>query len=376
MPRLNWNEPRFEEAEIRAVSDVLRSGFVTEGRQSAELVERLQAFLGVRHVMLTTSGTAALFLAVKADQVIRGLKDFEVLIPDLTFVACPNSVELAGGTPVLVEVERERMCIDVDDARRKISAKTKAIMPVHVFGRGCEMDRIHQLARDYDLLVIEDAANALGSSAGDGMLGAKGDIGCFSLQANKTITCGHGGFVATDNSAYHEVMVRLKDFGRFSKEEDIYPIAGYNFKFNDVLAAIALEQFRRIGERTDALRAQRQRYEANLGSCGGVHFLPFNYVAGEIPQYVDVMVENRPSLRTFLAVEGIGTRECWQPLHRNPPYQDRGTDSDFPVACELSAKCTWLPNGRNITLDNIDHVCERISAFYESGSGMPASRQI
>jgi perosamine synthetase len=364
MAKLNWNEPKFGEDEINAVAEVLRSGYVTEGPKSAEFVEGLKAYFGVEHVILTTSGAAALFLAIKAGQLARGPEKFEVLVPDITFIASATSVELAGGTPILVDVDPERFCIDIDDARRKISPKTRAIMPVHVIGRGCDMKGLTELVKDHDLLMVEDAANALGSRCDRGLLGTIGDIGCFSLQANKTITCGHGGFVVTNNAAYYELMVRIKDFGRYQKNEELHTIVGYNFKFNDILAAVALEQFKGLAWRMNKLKDQRKRYEINLADCGAVRFPKFDYATGEIPLYVDMLVKNRTELKEYLTRNGIGSRECWQPLHRNPPYENQGTDEAFPVAAEISDTSLWLPNGASIELEDIDVICERIREFY------------
>jgi len=368
MGRINWNEPKFGEAEIHAVAEVLRSGYVTEGKWSSELVDLLKELLGVRHVILTTSGGAALFLAVKADQIVRDLQGFEVLVPDLTFIASATSVELAGGIPVFVDIEEDSHCIDVVDAERKLTERSRAIMPVHVLGRACQMDAIRKLARDHDLLVIEDAANALGSNSRYGMLGTVGDMGCFSLQANKTITCGHGGFIATNSDQYNEAVCRLKDYGRHHKTEILHDTSGFNFKFNDILAAVAVAQFRLLKERLEMLREQRKRYERNLAGCKRIRFPDVKYEQGEVPLYVDVLSNDRDELKYFLEKNEIGSRECWAPLHRNPPYWNRGTDADFPVSCSVSDASLWLPNGNNVKMEEIDEVCSRVLDFFRSSA--------
>jgi perosamine synthetase len=364
MKKISWNEPKFGHAEVQAVARVLKSGFVTEGAVSHDLVGWVRAFLGVKHVILTTSGSAALFLAVKADQIIRELAEFEVLVPNLTFIASASSVEQAGGTPVLVDVEEDRFCIDVDKARKKITRKTRAIMPVHIMGRGCNMREIRKLAKDYNLIVIEDAANALGSRTVDGYLGTIGSMGCFSLQANKSITCGHGGFITTDNDAYFEVMTRLKNFGRYSNKEKLHQLAGFNFKFNDILASVVVEQAKRLPGRLEMLCKQRRKYESNLAGCRGIKLPAMRYKEGEVPLYVDVLADERDKLQGYLAKKSIGTRACWSPLHRNPPYQGQGNDLDFPVSCGISDSCLWLPNGNNVSLGVIDEICHQIRGFY------------
>lgn len=362
-----WNEPMFGATEAQAVARVLRSGRVSEGAVSEELTERLKQLLGVRFVVLTTSGAAALFLAAKAQQVVEELAMFEVLVPDVTFIASATAVGLAGGTVVLVDVEKNRLCIDPEGARRKITDRTRAVMPVHVIGRGCDMRALRRLATEHRLLVIEDAANALGSTTRDGRLGALGDMGCFSLQANKAITCGHGGFVVTNDRTYHEVIVRIKDFGRFHKDEKLHQVAGFNFKFNDILAAVALAQLHRLPARLDRLRLQRQRYERNLAGCAGVTFPTMRYEEGEVPLYVDAMVESRDRVRAFLAAGGIHARDGWPPVHRNPPFVHSGTDAAFPVSSQAADRSLWLPNGPRVRARDIDRICSRIRQFYGRG---------
>ncbi|MEK6927738.1 MAG: DegT/DnrJ/EryC1/StrS family aminotransferase [Nanoarchaeota archaeon] len=363
--KINWNEPKFEDEEIRAVSEVLKEGFVTEGKRSYELEEKLKSFLGVKHVILTTSCSAAMFLAMEADKIIRNLEDYEVLVPDLTFIATATSIELAGGKPILVDIDRDNFCISPEDIRRKITSKTKAIIPVHVLGRSCRMQEIINIAEEFNLTIIEDAANALGSNYNGDKLGTLGKMGCFSLQANKTITCGHGGFIVTNDDKYNNILRRLKDFGRLNKEEEFHSILGFNFKFTDIQSAIVLEQLKRLPLRIENLIKQRKRYEQNLRDISAINFPKVDYFAGEVPLYVDILTEKRDALKNYLSKLEIGSRKCWHPLHRNPPYNYQGKDSNFPNSCHISDTCLWLPNGNNITFEEIDYICNKIKKFYE-----------
>lgn len=364
MPRINWNEPKFGEEEISAVAEVLRRGQVTEGPKSKELEDRLKEFLGIKHVILTTSGTAALFLAIKADSIIKKIRDFEVIVPDLTMIAVATSIKLAGGKPVFIDVEKERSTIDTEKIEEKINDKTIAIVPVHVFGRAAEMKKIIQIAVKHNLSVIEDAAEALGSKYNGKFLGTIGKVGCFSLQANKITSCAHGGFIVTDDDKYNEILRRLKDFGRFDKNEILHSIEGWNYKFNDILAAVALEQFKRINIRMKKLLEQRKLYMDSLIGVNEVSFPPVDLNSGEIPLYIDVLVKKREGLIKYLADLEIYPRECWPALHMNPPYQDQGSDVDFPVSSFLSRNTLWLPNGFNVSDMDIRKVCEKIKEFY------------
>lgn len=358
---MRWNEPVFGKEEINSVKEVLEEGFVSEGPKSKDLVEKLKDYLGVKHVILTTSGTAALFIAVKADQIIRNLKDFEVIVPDLTFISSAYSAANAGGEIKIADIRKDNFCVDVDEVKKKITDNTKIIMPVHVIGRGCDMKELNELAQEKGITIIEDAANALGSMQNGKMLGTFGKMGCFSLQANKIINCGQGGFVVTDDDEYAEVLNRLKDFGRFNKEE-IPPIIGHNFKFNDILSSIALEQFKQIDKRIDFFREQRNKYVEGLKDINSIKFPEQS--DDEVPLYIDVLVEDRAKLIEFLESKDISARKCWPPIHRHPPYQNLGVMDHFPITSEVSDNCLWLPNGMAISLEDIEKVCKAIKEFF------------
>src|SRR3989344_535757 len=370
--RINWNEPSFDEEDLKEVSQVIRSAYIKEGPKTKVLEEEIRKYLGVKHVLLTTNATAAIFMAVKADARIRGLKEFEVIVPDMTMIATANAVEWAGGKPVLVDVEKERMTIDVDKIKEKITPKTIAIIPVHILGRAADMKTIEELARRYGLSIIEDAAGALGSKYNERFLGTFGKIGCFSLQSNKIVTCGQGGILVTDDDKCYEVLRRIRDFGRMNNKEFMHQEIGYNLKFNDLSAALALSQFRKIEERKKLLLMQRSRYAYELNGIEQIKF--FNFNDGEIPLWVDVAVDRRKELIEFLNSNDIYPREIWPAIHKNSPYRNQGNDQDFPIASYLSENVLWLPNGPAITSDQISLICSKIREFYKKEKEMLIQR--
>lgn len=362
MTRINWNEPRFDENDLKEIKEVLDNAYVNEGPKTKQLEEEIKNYLGVKYVILTTNATAALFLAVKADSIIKGVKDFEVIVPDLTMFATATSVSWAGGKPVLVDVERERATIDVEKIEEKVNDKTIAIIPIHVLGRAADMDKIMQIASKYNLSIIEDAAGALGSKHKGKFLGTIGKVGCFSLQSNKIITCGQGGIIVTNNDKYYEVLRRLRDFGRFSNKEFVHQTEGYNLKFNDLSAALALAQFRKIEERKKMLINQFNHYKKELQNLEKIKFFPFG--EEEIPLWVDVVVKNREKLIEYLKSNEIYSRACWPALHMNPPYQYQGKNKDFPNSSFLSDNVLWLPNGPAINQEQMSYICGKIKNFY------------
>jgi len=363
--RINWNEPRFDQEDIDSVTEVLRNNYVNEGPKTKILEEELRKYLGVKYVTMTANCTASLFIAIKADALIKNVNDFDVIVPDMTMIASATAVGWAGGNVILVDVDKETGLINLNDLKSKITKKTTAIVVVDILGRSPNYDEIKKIASENNISIIEDAAGALGSKDGDKFLGTFGKVGCYSLQSNKIITCGQGGFVSTDDDKYHEAMRRIRDFGRFSNKEFIHEKEGYNLKFSDLAAALTLSQLKKIDSRKKLLLDQRKIYEKELSDIKQIHFVKMNDQKGEIPLWVDVHIENRQALVDYLKTNNIFARDCWPAVHRNPPYKHLGNDSNFPNASYLADNCLWLPNGPHLSEKDILFISEKIKAFYK-----------
>ena len=195
-------------------------------------------------------------------------------------------------------------------------------------------------------------------------LGTIGKMGIFSLQSNKIITSGQGGIIVTNDDKYYEALRRLRDFGRFSNKEFIHEKVGYNLKFNDLSAALALAQFRKIESKKQMLLDQRALYQNALKDTKEIRFPDYN--SDEIPLWIEVITEDRGNLVEFLIKNEISPRECWPAIHVNPPYKNQGNDKDFPNSSFLSKNVLWLPNGPAITSNQINYICEKIREFYSS----------
>lgn len=362
--RINWNEPKFDGSEMEEIKKVVEANYVNEGPKTRELEEEIKKYLGVKHVIITTNATAALFLAVKADALIKNKEEFEVIVPDMTMIATATAVGWAGGKPILVDVEKESMTIDSKKIEEKITEKTIAIIPVHILGRSANMAEIEKIAKKHNLTIIEDAAGALGSKYKGQFLGTIGKVGCYSMQSNKIITSGQGGIIVTNDDNYNEVIRRLRDFGRLNNKEFIHKAEGYNLKFNDLSAALGLAQFRKLEEKKKLLIMQRNQYEKKLGALKDVRFPKYN--SEEIPLWVDVVVKRRSELVEYLKKNEIYTRECWPAVHRNPPYANQGEDGDFPNASFIADNVLWLPNGPALTSDQINLITKKVIEFYGS----------
>lgn len=359
--KLDFWVPQFGAEEKLLLAEVIDSGFLNDGELATQFEQRVAELLGCQFVVATTSGTTAIFLALAGIGVGPG---DEVIVPDVTFIATANAVALAGAKPVLVDVDPRTLTLDPASVERAITARTKAVVPVHVSGRAADLKSIGEIADRNGLAVVEDAAEAFLSRHRGRALGTFGVAGCFSLSPNKTITTGQGGLVATDDALLHVRLRELKDQGRPVRGtggDDIHHRIGYNFKFTNMQAAVGLAQLNDLERRLRRMKEIHQHYVEGLRGVKGILALPFCAGEGEIPQWTDVLVEDRDRLYQHLCARGIHGRRFWHPLHTQAPY--RAPDEQFPNSTKLSARALWLPSAFTLTDDDVLAVCREIRQF-------------
>jgi len=357
-----WWRPETGADERTNVLRVLESNYLNDGDVTTEFERRLAALLGSGHAVAVTSGTAALFVSLAALGVHPG---DEVIVPDVTFIATANAVTLAGATPVLVDIDPDTLGMDPEAFARAITPQTKVVVPVHVSGRAAAIDQILEIAAAHRIVVIEDAAEALGSCRHGRYLGTFGRTGCFSFSPNKTITTGQGGLVVTDDEALAVRLRELKDQGRPVRGtggNDVHAAIGFNFKLTNLQAAVGLAQLARLEARTDRLRNIYRAYRAELAGVEQVRLLPFDVGAGETPQWIDALVDHRDQLVEYLRNTGIDCRPFWFPLHTQQPY--RQPDHAFPHASHVASRALWLPSALSLTDEDVQTVSRRIRGFY------------
>ncbi len=359
--RIVWWEPKVTGEESGLVQEVLKTGFLNDGEYTERFEKEIAGLLGVRYAVAVTSGTTAIFAALAALGVGSG---DEVLVPDVTFAATANAVILAGAKPVLVDVDPETFNILLDAIKKKLTPKTKAIVPVHVSGRSADMKAILQFAKEHSLWVVEDAAEALLSRSVGKFLGSFGDAGCFSFSPNKTVMTGQGGMVVTNNERLHVRLREIKDQGRPARGtggDDVHSSIGFNLKLTNVQAAIGLAQLAELKTRTHRQKRIYEIYASELQGLKGIKIMPFDLAGGEIPQWTDALSEARDPLCEYLSGKGIGYRKFWHPLHRQKPYL--AADDTFPVSTQLMPKAFWLPSAFTLSDENILEVCSAIKGF-------------
>jgi perosamine synthetase len=360
--RIDWWQPQIGSIEQDLIHKVLSSNYINDGDVTTQFEQALAKRLEVKHAVAVTSGTAALYLAVKALGI--GPED-EVIVPDVTFIATANAVSMANATPVLVDVEPSSLNVDPQAAEKAITTKTKAIMPVHVSGRPANLNGLKDLCQRRGLRMIEDAAEGLLSKHQGRCLGTIGDLGCFSFSPNKTITTGQGGLVVTNDDALHLRLRQLKDQGRPVKGtggDDIHHSVGFNFKLTNMQAAVGLGQLHYLDQRLDRQRAIYRAYVEGLKGIEGVGLLGFDLADGTIPQWTDVICKQRDQLDRFLSERNMHCRRFWHPIHSQTPYHQ--SDERFPVSTKLCPQALWLPSAFTHSDADIANVCSAIREFY------------
>ena len=327
--------PSFGAEEEAAVTEVLRSGWVAQGPTTAAFEREFADAVGVSHAVAVSSCTTALHLAVLAAGVGPG---DEVLLPAFTFPATANAVLYAGGVPVLVDVDRATLNIAPELAERAVTPRTKAIIGVHLFGAPCEIVKLAEICRANDLVLIEDAACAIGTKVGERVAGSFGDIACFSLHARKVVTTGEGGMLTTSREDLAEVLRSLRthgaDRGAETREDEglappspRYVRLGYNYRLSDVQSAIGRVQLRKlegfVRERNELARG----YDEALAELPGLRLPPrAEGLVHSYQSYVTVLEPDAPlsarSTMNALAARKISTRPGTYAIHREPYYSE------------------------------------------------------
>ena len=348
----------FGEEEVEAISAVIRSGWITMGPKTLAFEQEFARFVGATHAVAVSSGTAALHLALDAIGIKPG---DEVLIPTTTFTATGEVVTYFGAKPVLVDVSPDSMNLNCADAARRVTSRTRAIIPVHFAGQPCDMDEIRALAQRYNLSVVEDAAHAIPAEYGKRRIGGISDLTAFSFYATKTLSTGEGGMITTENEhlAARMRMMRLHGIAgdawkRYGKGGTWYyevVEAGYKYNLTDLQAALGLVQLGKCDEMMEARRIVATRYteafrdnealetpkiEENRTSSWHLYVLRLHL--GRLTIDRDCFVER-------LKERGIGVSVHFIPLHLQPYYQSAFgyRAGDFPIAEAQFQRCLSLP---------------------------------
>ena len=314
-----------------------------------------------------TSGFAALHLALLAVGIGKG---DEVIVPNFTMSAPVNAVILTGATPVLVDSDRETYCLDANKIEEKITKMTRAIIPVHIYGHPCAMDKIMKLAKKYNLVVIEDCAEAHGAEYRGKKVGSIGDIGCFSFYANKILTTGEGGMSITNNKEYADKMKLIRNYA-FTHPKFLHKEFGVNYRISNIHAGIGLAQTENAQRLVQARRNVGIRYNKILKDVGGI-VLPTEKQGCKNVYWMygivlkDEVKKSRKEIVEALKNEGVETRNFFIPMHVQPVFLNGKYENSpdcsgkFPVSNKLAKRGFYLPSSSNISDKEINFVCEKL----------------
>lgn len=356
-----WWQTSFDNGEDFAVTEAIKAKKISQGSVTKHFEELLADYLGVQSVIATSSGTSALTLALMGSDIKPG---DEVLVPNRTWIATAHAVQILGGVPVFVDTEVDFPVMSVIQLEKYLTPKTKAIMPVHMNGRGVDMTELNQFAEEHGLVVIEDAAQALGSKNVRGQfLGTLSTAGCFSLSVAKIIATGQGGFLATKDPDLAKRFRSLRTHGvENTVEPDRWVAPGSNFRFTDILASIGIIQLALLPERIKRSRQVYERYKVGLKNHPSVQLI--EYKDYEVGPYIEVLAQNRDGLRNYLRVQPIEieTRPFYPDLNSAPYWVERNSE-ELPNSMKFAARGLYLPSGPSILDEDIDYVLGAIWKF-------------
>jgi dTDP-4-amino-4,6-dideoxygalactose transaminase len=378
---MDWKIPLFkiyfDDEDITMVNEVIRRGMFWAIGPNIEKFEGMLAdYIGRKYAVVFNSGTSALHAAMIAYGIGR---EDEVIVPSFTFIATANAALFVGARPVFADIEEETYGLDPVDISRKITRKTKAIMPIHYGGCPCKIVEISRIARERGLLLIEDAAESFGASIGGRKAGTFGECAILSFCSNKIITTGEGGAAVTDSADIYEKLKLIRSHGRadtanyFSSTEYMdYVELGYNFRMSDITAALWIAQLKKVEKIIEMRRRNARLLSAKLSPITEIEvpYQPDDYF--HLYQMYTIKVKEgekkRDALSAYLAQKRILTKVFFSPVHLTQYYREKlGYKCKLPVTEKLSGQVLTLPMYPALTEDEINFVADEVAAFFSLG---------
>jgi dTDP-4-amino-4,6-dideoxygalactose transaminase len=367
-PNIPLSDLLVDEELLEAVRSAVASGWWSMGPRVAELERELAGFLGTKHALAVANGTAALHLSLLACGCGPG---DEVVLPSLNFVAAANTIRHVGATPIFCDIKGEHdLNLDPEDLEEMLGPRTKAIVVLHYGGYPCDMEAVLEMARRRGLVVIEDAAHAPGARLDGRMCGTLGDVGCFSFFSNKNLPVGEGGAVVTDDDEIAERIRLLRSHGmttltwdRHRGHAHTYDVVaqGFNYRLDELRAAIALVQLRRLDDLNADRAAVAARYRALLADVNGaiVPFEPTAHSSHHLAVVVLPPTVDRDRVREQMRTRGVQTSVHYPPIHSFSLYR-AGADRPLPRTEDVASRLVTLPLFPHMTEDEVERVVEAL----------------
>ena len=356
------NEPHLGPRELEFVMECLQTGWISSEGRFIEAFEQTWAeYCGMKYGVAVSNGTAALQLAVACLDLQPGE---EVILPTFTIISCAQAIIYNGGTPVLVDCDPRTWCMDIGQVEAKITSRTRAIMPVHIYGHPVDMEPLWDIARRHNLIIIEDAAEAHGAEYKGARCGSLGDISCFSFYANKIVTTGEGGMVLTNLESYANRVKSLRNLC-FLKERRFYHTdLGFNFRMTNIQAALGLAQVEAIEAAIQHKRWMGQEYTRRLNQFHELQLPVEEAWAKNVYWMYGIVLKEETGITAvefakYLAEGGIATRPFFLGMHEQPVFHKRGlfVNEHYPIAERLARQGLYLPSGLSLTMAQLEEVC-------------------
>jgi perosamine synthetase len=365
------SKPSIGKEELKEIEKVFSTGWLGLGSTVFEFENQLKGYLGAKYVLAVNTGTTALHIALDA----FGIKDGdEVIVPSLTFCASVQVITALGARPVFCEINPDNLSIDISDVKKRITKNTKAIMPVHYCGQACDMDALLEIGKDHNIVIIEDAAHAFGSSYKDKKIGSFGDATCFSFDPIKNLTCGEGGAVALSDDTIAELIRTKRILGvnkdtwhRYRNERAWFyevTIQGYRYHMSNINAAIGLAQLRKFESFVQKKKEIVQKYNDAFMKIDGLKILSWNLEETAPFTYImRVLNDAREDLIEFLKGRGVGSGVHYIPNHLQPFFQPFATS--LPVTEHIGREILTLPLYYDMTDEQVGTVIKAVSYFFK-----------
>lgn len=364
----------WDKEDVALVSGAIKRGmFWATGPNIEEFEKKISAHVGTKYCVTLNSGTSALHAALIAYGIGEG---DEVIVPSFTFIATANAPLFVGAKPIFADIEEKTYGLDPEDVKRKITKKTKAIIPVHYGGCPCLIRELREIADDKGILLIEDAAEAFGARIGNKKVGTFGDAGVLSFCANKIITTGEGGAIVTDSREIHEKSKLIRSHGRLetadyftSAEYMDYVELGYNFRMSNITAALGISQLKKIDKIIGMRRKNVKYLTKKLAEVGEVEppLQPKDYFHVYQMYTIKLRSGDRDSLSKYLAEKGVTTKVFFHPVHLTKFYRNKFgyRDGELPSTEDLSKRVLTLPMYPDLTKRGMDFIADKIHDFFE-----------
>ncbi len=375
---MDWKIPLFkmywDEDDVRMVEETIQRGmFWAIGPNIEKFEEELSEYIGTEYAVVFNSGTSALHAALLAYGI--GQED-EVIIPSFTFIATANAALFVGAKPVFADIEDKTYGLDPEDVERKITHKTKAIIPIHYAGCPCLIKELKEIAREHKLILIEDAAESLGATVDGKKVGTFGEAAILSFCSNKVITTGEGGAVVTNSADIYGKLKLIRSHGRAETENYFsstgymdYVTLGYNFRMSDITAALGITQLQKISRLIELRRRNAERMSARLSGINEIEIPrpPDNFF--HIYQMYTIEVKDgqqkRDALSAYLTQKGIMTKVYFPSVHFTHFYKNElGYNCQLPVTERLAEQVLTLPMYPTLTEGEIDYITDEVRAFF------------